>query len=590
MVANGYSHMEMFRLSPRDGKALSRLNLFEGQILHGRVYRMEPYGPSGEGSIDRGGIAKISLGSHLIDAAVSKSLPQGARVVLEVVKLADESFILKLISVEEAQTGGGKVAQAQVEPDLIDLSPEALEKIGQAVPRPQANADATVQQKLVELSEIADIPRDAAHVIRAAITQGFIEPADFTASVPTMRVVLHQAVEDFQAMLTNLLAPASASSEVTELIESINALIARIRPMIASLPATVVSANEEVALVAAAFREITGALRPVVQQAAEGTQSTAIVEGEQVSTEAQAASTRISTAGAETIVTNAKPGTATDASQAPGVPKSTPAGQVQPASQQPITPGTLPAGPSASGSTSQSIPGQIYAGPEVKGTSSTDAAAASEQVSGTGDKSAAARVHPARNLLVAMRVLATLAQRMAESRGWTVEQSTELRQHAGRIANSTDALEGALIAPLLGRSIDASDFLPRILFSFLFAGGNADLAVMQPERNGDSGGDYEKEDSEQNRTVGVMRLRTEALGSMRILLDYAETEGVSRVGGRFIASSETAEALRQSISGLDRALDARGLKSEGFRIVGLKTESENNPAPTNRAGGLDLKI
>jgi hypothetical protein len=252
----------------------------------------------------------------------------------------------------------------------------------------------------------------------------------------------------------------------------------------------------------------------------------------------------------------------------------------------------LPAEPSAPKPAEELSPGQIPAGAELKSASSRDTAVSLDQALGANEESTVARIHPARNLLVAMRVLATLAQRLADSRGWTVEQSTELRQHAGRIANSTDALEGALIAPLLGRSIDASDFLPRILFSFLFAGGNADLAVMQPERNGDSGGepDYDKEDRGQNRTIGVMRLRTEALGRIRILLDYAEMEGVSRVGGRFIASSETAEALRQSISGLDRALDARGLNSQGFRIIGLKAENENSRAPTNRAGGLDLKI
>jgi uncharacterized protein YoaH (UPF0181 family) len=590
MVANGYSHMEMFRLSPRDGKALSRLNLFEGQILHGRVYRMEPYGPSGEGLPDRGGIAKIALGSHLIDAAVSKSLPQGARVVLEVVKLADESFILKLISVDEAQTNGGKVAQASVEPDLIDLSPEALEKIGQAVPRPQANSDTVVQQKLVEIPELATIPRDAARVVRAAITQGFIEPVDFTASVPTMRVVLHQAIEDFQATLANLPTPASTSTEAVEIVESINALISRIRAMIASLPATGMSADEEVAQVASALREIAGALRPVVQQVTDGSRPAVVVESEEISSEAQTAS-KMTGEGAETISANAKPEAVTDATQAPVTPKSAPADQAQAGPQQ-VIPDILPADPSSAKPADSAISEQIPVTPGMKGTSAEDIAGSTEQVSGAADESAPARMHPARNLLVAMRVLATLTQRLAESRGWTVEQSTELRHHAGRISNSTDALEGALIAPLLGRSIDVSDFLPRILFSFLFAGGNADLAVMQPEREGGGEGerDYEKEDGEQNRAIGVMRLRTEALGRMRILLDYAEADGVSHVGGRFIASTETAEAIRQSISALDRALDARGLTSVGFRIIGLKAEGENNRAPTNRAGGLDLKI
>jgi len=590
MPANSYGHMEMFRLSPRDGKALSRLNLFEGQILHGRIYRMEPYAQAGKGSTDSGGIAKIALGSYLIDAVVSRSIPQGAKVVLEVAKLADESFILKLISVEEPQTGGAKNQASMVKPDLIDLSPEALEKIGRAVPRIRAESLSTGQGKLVETPDLANVPPDAARVVRAAISQGFIEPANFTASAQTMRVVLHQAIEDLQAAISRIPSP---SPEAGELVESIVTLISRIRPMVASLPASGISAGDDIGQIATALRDIATALRPVIESSGDTSAQTATAKGDQTgTTESSRAQSQSSERGAAPD-TGGKAGTVADP-QAPGTVKPT-TGQSQqprtPAPLQPTIPGTASSDQATGKPIDPAFSGLLSGETGLSGESSADAASPAGETAHSGDSARAVRAHPARNLLVALRVLSSLAERLAETRGWTVEQSNELRNHAARISSTTDALEGTIIAPLLTHSPDVADFIPRILISFLFTGGHADLAVMQPdEKSGGEGRDTEEKSSESNRTIGVMRLRTEALGRMRVHLDYAETNGDSRVGGRFIVAEETADALKRSISELDRSLDARGLKSEGFRIVGMKSGNDNTDKFTGNAGGIDLKV
>jgi hypothetical protein len=189
-----------------------------------------------------------------------------------------------------------------------------------------------------------------------------------------------------------------------------------------------------------------------------------------------------------------------------------------------------------------------------------------------------------------MRTLAEIADRLASSKGLTIEQSGELRTHAARIASAADALEGAIVAPLLSRPIDVPDFIPRILISFMFAGGHAELAVLQPDGEG-AGAGKEKPGGEgggENRTIGVMRLTTEALGRIRVRMDYVEAEGASRVAGQFVAEADAADEIRRALPSLDRALDARGLKSEGFRVIGLKAGDESKPS-SNRAGGLDLR-
>jgi len=607
MPTEPYGRMELLRLSPRDGKELTRLNIMQGQILHGRVYKMEPYGPVADETADTGGVAKIALGSHLIEAVVSKSLPEGAQVTLQVLRITEDSFVLHLLSVEEPKVHA-QDAHATVERDQIDLSAEVLDKMGAATQRLQTARAPADFSRIVESLDWAALPKPLAQAVRAAISAGFIEPGDLTANVPAMRVVLHQALEDFQNAVDNL--PASVPEATRELAEAIDSLTALLRPMIASLPPTGIAVDESVAAIARALEDVAGMLRPtggqisqpsvaaepagsVLPQAGGPTVDTAVLSAP--------ASAETSDALPAAARADAAPpaGTGESAAARPGAPQQqtdsagvTPGGSSgkSPPSAQLVSQAQLDALPSAAGEKStgtfQTITSEGFARDRGQ------AAPAPSLERATGEEALAARAHPARFLLLGMRTLARLADEFALSRGLTVEQSGDLRAHAGRITSLADALEGTIIAPLLARPSDAGDLIARILLPLLFPGGYVHLGVLQPaDEGGESRGEAPQEDTgDEGKTVGVIRIRTEALGTVRIRMDYREADEAARVSGQFVARRPTADAIRESLSSLVGALDARGVKSEGFRITALKTDDEEKPPPPSRAGGLDLKV
>ncbi len=622
--------MEIFRLSPTTGKALRHLNVMQGQILHGRVYRMERYGQSmregnaGAGSggkgasgeiTDTGGIAKIALGSHLVEAVVSKSLPEGARVTLEVIKLADESFTLRLIEVLTAKSGdtaaqtsdGGKPSLAQPASDQIVLSPLAQESISDTSSQSstvqnsagKSQVDISPTGRIVELPEFADLPKALVQNIRAAISEGFINPADFTVKIPTVRFAIQQAVDELQTTLAQL--PQSSTAAVKELAESINSIIKMLRPLIVTIPAGGIEIGESIDVMAGVLKDIAAALKPSLPAQTSGAGT---AEAGQASSRTQPA---WSSGTSPTVQSNQPAQTSASPAQ-PATSPTAPTAQTPGQTSVPVEPPQVSAGLEKTGlpppaDTARTIidHGQII---DAKGKPSSEIENASRDAGDTRSQISG----QSRNILFGMRMLATLADRIARAEGWNVEQSSVLQTHASHLSTLANALEGTIVAPIMAHAFDSPDLIPRLLLSLLFPGGHAEFGILQPDKSADSRhGKDESEDSrgDESRCVGVIRISTDGLGEVAAKLNYREIDedgGDERkitVSGHFTARPDIADEIRSALNNLDNALDARGIESNGFRVIGLEApanneklndETNDEPPSDNETGGLDIRI
>jgi len=606
MSPDPYGTMELLRLSPSTGKALRRLNVIQGQVLHGRVYKMEPYAPSSVTGTDMGGVAKIALGSHIIDANVAKSIPEGSKVILEVVRMADESFILRLLAVEEPGTSS---SGANSQPDTAVISSVARENASQPLPVQTENpvqpafgefSSTDLISRLVELPDWSDLPSPVAHILRSAVNLGFINPTGFTTQGFSIRGAFNQAIIELQADLGQF--SASIPTDAKPLAESIESLLGTIRTMIPNLPGGDIEIGESSTPVITALKEYAAVLKALVLPAVtSGTPAQARTDA------AFTPSTEPAGHAPQAVIEGGIPSPdgksiaafSTDAmtTEPPGTQPAQPPSSMQPQvpGQEPLPVPGLPA--------AENVP--VADLKQMSGTAETPPIQGSrEQVAASTDgQSQGSDVHSSRNLLFGLRTLVALIERFTQVKGLPIETASTFSNHALQLTALADALEGSLIAPLLSRVIDIPNMVPRLIINMLFSGGNAELAILQPDgSHSDSGtGEGATGDTDEDRCcTGVIRLNTSGLGKIGVRVDYRENDGQSRVEGFFAISSEIADDIRASLPSLERSLDARGIDTGLIRVrsinrnAGNEENSGGNDKPVNREfggwGGLDIKI
>jgi hypothetical protein len=186
--------------------------------------------------------------------------------------------------------------------------------------------------------------------------------------------------------------------------------------------------------------------------------------------------------------------------------------------------------------------------------------------------------------------LAALTGKLAREDGWTVEQSAAIARHASRLTSSADAFEGAVLAPILSRSLEIPDAIPRLLMNILFPGGNAELGVMQIDPESGQERPESQSGGKENRYAGILSLDTPGLGRLRVRLDYREADGTSRVGGTFSAGGETVDILIAGLPSLERSLQARGIMTDGFKVNDWDARRPTDSRITREhPGGLDIQ-
>ena len=203
-------------------------------------------------------------------------------------------------------------------------------------------------------------------------------------------------------------------------------------------------------------------------------------------------------------------------------------------------------------------------------------------------------------MLLGIRTLSLLTSRIVQARGWNIHESATFVNHASHLTTLADAYEGVLLAPLLTSAFETPDAIPRLLLSLLFPGGYGEVGIIQPDGTHPDGSGSEESDRDdrRNNCTGLIRLKTEGLGDLNVKLDFhgdAENEIPPRVSGTFHAEQFAADTLRTGIPALDRALDARGIISDGFNVreTGIGRQSLKTGIPARRtdmSGGLDIKV
>ena len=661
MPHSGYSRMGIIRTSPHTGEALRRLNVFEGQVLHGRIYQVEPLSQSAALTAGGSKLAKIALGSLLIEAIVSKPIQEGSHVQLEVLKLADESFVLKLLSVETPKQGessqnafsaGSARTFETPQPDIVELSSAARETVSQQSDRPAPQVEQNVQTKLVEPPNWTGLPRPVLTAVRAAITEGFINPTGFTARVSVMKEAVLHVIENFQSTVRQV-APQTQSQPqapvVKELTDSIQSLTNIIRPIVIAIPAEQIPLEEPIPVVAKQISQIAATLRPSMQAVQTevsvrapvspapvptattqvpveppqtlSTGTTPVTQSTIPSPSTQPSTTPIITPAPATPVTASAPVTTPAPVAGPGTtpeaappatpvtasaPVTTPAPVAGPGTTPEVAPPATPAIASTPVTSSApvagpgTIPGvELPPAPIPAGSEAT--AVPGDSVRGTlGARSEITQLtaeQPARELLFGMRTLSMLAERLASQKGWSLEHAADLQAHAVRLTTISDAWEGTLLAPLLTRSLDVADAIPRLLLSLLFPGGVAEFCALRSDRaDADEygRGSDTQERGDDGEYVGIIHLTTEGLGNLNVRLDFKEADERNIVSGRFGVSEEASAVIQPAIPSLERALDARGIESGGFKVVpiGKERQSDGNAESkeTENNGSLDVRI
>lgn len=644
MSADSYSRMELIRLSTATGKVLNRLNLLQGQILHGKIFKMEPFSTGGKSGQEvgigtSGGVAKIVLGSQLIEAVVNKLLPEGASIKLEVIQLGEDKFTLRLLAVDGILTGSQNVATISDLPDKVDWTTETRQAIENSQARTLETHGFQTQTRIVDLPNLSELPETAARMIKAAISEGFIEPAQFTAKIPAIQTSLQKAISQLEGSIRTI--TEASPQPVQEIAKSINALIKILRPIFARLPSQYVPLNDSVTLVSQALKNAAYVLRPLNEPGSQVTfnfpgqprqgpaSGTTPQAGPMVTTTAQSTGSQPSSAPSQpAIVTESgfaspqpQSGSAGTAPQAGRISETSP-GQPAPATQAPGSvagtsgtaastnvPGTVnaqmpaPATPDAVGDIgvrqstqhpdAESSKAVKAALPEIPGKRT------SEDIS-QGRQARAEQAQHARNVLLGIRTLSVLTSRIVQARGWNIHESATFVNHASHLTTLADAYEGALIAPLLTSAFETPDAIPRLLLSLLFPGGYGEVGIIQPDGTRPDGSGSEESDSDERRNncIGLIRLKTEGLGNLNVKLDFhgdAENDIPPRVSGTFHVEQFAADILRTGIPALDRALDARGIISDGFNVretgIGRQASKTGIPARrTDSSGGLDIKV
>lgn len=659
MPADSYSRMELIRLSTATGKVLNRLNLLQGQILHGKIFKMEPFstgGNSGQavGIESSGGLAKIVLGSQLIEAVVNKLLPEGATVKLEVIQLGEDKFTLRLLAVNGILTGSQNVATISDLPDMVDWTTETRVAIENSQARTLETSGFQTQTRIVDLPNLSELPETAARMLKAAISEGFIEPVQFTAKIPEIQTSLQKAISQLDGSIRTITEASPQPAQ--EIAKSINALIKILTPIIARLPSQYVPFNDSVTLVSQALKNAAYVLRPSNEpgslvtfsfpsQSPPGPTSGTPQAGPMVPTTAQPTGSQPSSAPSQpaniTGSGNLTPqpqsgstGTAPQAQQAPqtsqtGQISTSPPGQQAPAIQAPgNVAGTSGTTPETTASTN--VPGIVNAQLPVPATPSTPDAVGdisgrqstqhpetespkavkaalpeilekrtSEDISQDRQARTEQAQH-ARNVLLGIRTLSLLSSRLVQARGWNIQESAIFGNHATRLTTLADAYEGVLLAPLLTSAFETPDAIPRLLLSLLFPGGYGEVVIIQPDGthpDGNGSEDLDRDDRK-NNCIGLIRLKTEGLGNLNVKLDFhgdPENGIPSRVSGIFHVEQFAADILRTGIPALDRALDARGIISDGFNVretgIGRRAPVTGIQARrTDTSGGLDIKV
>ncbi|MCX6646609.1 MAG: hypothetical protein NTY09_09650 [bacterium] len=599
--------MELVRLSPDTGKALNRLNVMQGQILHGKIYKMDPFSatPQGQGTQpgSQGGVAKIALGSQLIEAVVSELLPEGSSVKLEVVKLGEDSFTLRLISIDGILTGSKNVATIPETADMVEWTADL--KLAASTNRLLTDLNGILQQsnRLVEIPKLSDIPRNAASLIRTAIAEDFIDPAQFTSKPDTVKISLNQAIEQLSVSISK--SQNNSQQNIAEISDSINSLIKIIRPLIANLPSQNIQLGNSATEISQAVKIASDNYYPVAGKGSvitilepNQTQPQTLSSGQTPQTQSQVLSETKSQP--DNLVQS--PSTAQSMPATGSQPPITQAGTSLPS--QPVIAGNAPA---PSPGIQQSAPAQIPSPAEIEPIASQiKSADSSLQPSSKIDyipQAAPPDIESSNQqkyILLGLRTIARLAEILSHTRGLTIDDSATLRTHASRLTNLADAFEGSLIAPLVTDSRHAPDAIPRLLLSILFPGGHGELGIVQPDGSSPQNRNQNAPSNDNNRgtCIGIIRLQTENLGSLNVKLDFQknpELENKCSVTGIFNVDQSIEKPFRSEIPALDRALDARGIQSDGFNVRGINIvqndiESPKSPQRNSFTGGLDIKV
>jgi len=614
MPANSYGRMELMRLSPNTGKALTRLNVIAGQILYGKVYKMEAFTPGQQAAssgadpesaaklLTAGGIAKIALGALLIEAIVSQPLPEGSSVKFEVIKLGEETFTLKLLEINGEPVGRSEPAKVSQGPDQAEWSSYVRDRIaGEGVeigPRTnninnkpnQAASRIDDNIDFVKAPDLSGLPKSLVQAIRGAIIEEFINPADFTVNYDKVRSDLNELVGNAQGNIFKFMF--HQSGKFSDLAKSFFEVTGQLVEAIKVLPAENINPAASPGTISSALNKLTPALQAYMPEiAAEvSDQDETQVRTVTARSDEQAiskpgtdgASTHPAKSGAE-ILQSPKagvplPGTI---SQAPLLVKP---GVIS----QPLTFSQEPASGPAGTPSKLEILNAVFSTPKPR---FPNAAYVISKALDNIHEAEILRAADTRSILFGMRVLVKLSEQMMKMKGISIEDSESIGVYSTRLSQVSNALEGAMVAPLLTHIADSPDLVARLLLSFLFPGGSGELGIFQPMTwdGGGHGRDSEGNDTQKHGTVptiGIIRLSTEGLGDVGVRLEYTESgEKIDgRLGGRFTANVESSKEIINGIPSLEAALDARGIKSGGFRVT------EINPSSSENANGKTLRL
>lgn len=665
--------MELLRLSPATGEVLSKLNLFQGQIIHGRVFRVEPAGQhssfssvlSQDGS-RRDFILRIAFGSHLIEALTDHEIPEGSKVKLEVSRLDDNSMVLKLLDIDPPDYSRNQPvsnsSRTPVDSALI------TGKTDPGIHSPKISSNAVQRDSFAESPVYytdSSSPEILNRVIKSALSEGFINPARFNIQPLNIRNALQSALNNLEKTLNaDMKLISQENFHLTDSIKNIILFakdIARtfsadhpaqgnfqIQPeeliagIVQNLSKTFVSkgipvlvdSQEQKQLISLSQTSQTLTTSPPQinpQSSAEAKMRSPVDSpppasgrgtpqslASSVQTSLNATSSTISqpvisssasipadgllhTSPSQTTerqVSEVSNPSSVAGSQVNGkaevnVQKPTPSfaanapDSLNPAASQPAifsqTSVPEPAGSPVDGAASKIIPKL-----EVKHLlKSADSVIEESFIPPAQSNSASGN---AKILLAALRTLSLLVEKLAERMPNNPELAGRISAHAGKIRALSDALEGALIAPLMSKSREIPGALPLIFLEFHIQGGNVEFLALRSEEHTDNLPAQIENSDAGNTFTGILSLKTSGLGEIYVRFDYEENgETGAVISGKFRVDDHLIPVLLGDMHNLESALKARGINVRTFNVTGNIRNSDIRKNNRIQSSGLDIK-
>jgi hypothetical protein len=610
MTHSGYGRMELFRLAPSTGDVLRRLNVFQGQIIHGKVYKSEAVIPQEGVNPDSGipaFISKIALGSHMIEVGTDIPLENGAKVVFEVLRIGDDNFMLELLKIDSTPVDRSAQDLQGRATDAVDWSENVvLSDIEKSGDTNSIRVSPKIQDTgVLTRPDLTALPKPAANVIRAAINLGFIDAATYSVKSPAIRTYLHNVAEDILVEIDRLVESARTQPEVIrgdraeflKLSESIKSIIETIRPVISSIQSKIPELTDStVGLIrdlVAAVSILKSAQSPIPQasiQSPIGTISDTPAQAGQPQTSVGAHQTTNS------VPEQASANSGTPATQNPLTPTGDPSNA--PVSTSPA-PTVVQAALSSTGHGPQGVTPQS-ADPVYTG-DSPQKLPDSIRTGGIPVEITMSGQNHVRDIVLGLRTLTSLINKLVSNLSQSVESNARLSAVIAKATSAADALEGTVLAPALSRSADAAGAVPRINLPVEIPGGSSNVLILQPAgeytgKKPGQGNEKLKTESETGHNIGLIQLYMENLGSVRIRVDVkrqvVRDEIRTGVSGRFHIDKVKEDHIGKSLKSLELAMEARGFRNDGFVVIRVSNDRAEESAGNNnltKESGLDIK-